>query len=329
MLNAEELNDIEEICERWLFKKENNLFDLEAVYKGLVEIDFNPVIKAFTDRLDQIECKFSKSEQVSGSICFFGGVVTSLLHYGYIEEIEGLFTFALCYMLIDHYLDDNTISYEEKKVSMQDIYLFIYTGKRNSENPLINAAADRYVDLIERVPKSKEMIKKLFESELNGVKIQGKENLSREVYLKIAEEKGGLTAATIGSIIGLKEKEENESMRLGAMIQMVDDLIDIQDDEDLNIMTLARYDLQHTNLDRYVYDSMIKIRNLSTTYNFFKPILLYGLILGVHDNPNSTSKNLKDLLDKYDTFSQNTSKETLVQWFHNKLYSYISNHQKI
>lgn len=318
MLTDKEKEEIIKICDKWILKKD--FPDLDKLYKEIKEVDFNPLIKAFTSRLEKIPCNFSKSEQVSGSICFFGGVFTSLLYYGYIEEMEGLFTFALCYMLIDHFLDDDKISIEEKEKSMKEIYGFITKGVI-SENRLIQAAADRYLSLVERVPKCKEYVIRLFKSELEGVKIQRQNNLSREIYLKIAEEKGGLTAATIGSIIGLTE--ESESMKLGALIQYVDDLIDIEDDTRLDIMTLARYDLRNDGLDRYIYDSMIKIENLSNVYNFFKPILMQGLILGIHDNPTAVSESLFLILLSYDTFSADISKNSLNEWFHEKLYSYI------
>ena len=324
MLREEELKEVSRVYERWGLRKGIH-FGEENISK-FEKIDFSPVINAFVKRLETIPCKFSHSEEVSGSVCFFGGVVTSLLNFGYIEEIEGLFTFALCYMLIDHYLDDNTISDEEKKKSMKDIYAFIYTGKRESENKLINAAADRYLDLVQRVPSCKEYILKLFQAELKGVEISKRKDLSREVYDKIDEEKGGLTAVAIGSIIGIvKEEEIIESMKLGHLIQIVDNLLDIQDDTDLGIYTLARYDLDHGTLDRYIYDSVIMIQNLSPVYNFFKVILLTGIVLGVHDNQGCISDNLNTLLSKYNIFSPSSSKNSLNSWFHEKLYSYVKN----
>ena len=319
MLNEEELKEVNRVYERWGLKR--GIHMKEETLCQFEKIDFSPVINAFTRRLNSIPCKFSHSEEVSGSICFFGGVVTSLLNFGYIEEIEGLFTFALCYMLIDHYLDDNTISDEEKKKSMKDIYEFIYTGKRESGNKLINAAADRYLSLVERVPQCKEYILKLFKAELKGVEISNRKDLSREVYVAIDEEKGGLTAVAIGSIIGVIDVDE--SMKLGHLIQIVDNLLDIQDDTDLGIYTLARYDLDRGSLDRYIYDAVIKIRDLSPVYNFFKVILLTGLILGVNDNPNCISKQLNVLIQKYNIFSPESSKNSLNSWFHEKLYAYI------
>jgi len=319
LVNSNDLDKIEKICETWLFKKNENNATLDEFYEKVKNIDFSGPIKAFTSRLSEIDCEFSKSEQVSGSICFYGGVFTSLLNYGYIENIEGLFTFALCYMLIDHFLDDKNISDEEKNESMRDIYLFIMNGEK-TDNKLLNAGSDRYLKLIQENPKTKEYFIKLFKSELRGVNIQKNKNLDREIYLEIAEEKGGLTAAVIGSIIGLEDIEE--SMKLGALIQLTDDYLDIGDDTALEIYTLARYDLDNGNLDEYVIYTIKKIGELSNVYNFFKPILLLGIILGVNDTGN-ISEELNSILQKYNLFNENTSKDFLTEWFHYRLYEYI------
>ena len=321
--------NIEKICKQWLFSKKSleNTPTLDYLHTQFKDADFSALILAFTTRLKTVPCEFSKSEQVSGSICFFGGVFTSLLNYGYIENIEGLFTFALCYMLIDHFLDDKNISDEEKNKCMKEIYAFIHddTSKidnnHKSDNKLINAAAERYFDLLKTAPQCREYIIKLFKSELKGVEIQKRKDLPREIYLQIAEEKGGLTAAVIASIIGLTD--ENESMKLGALIQLVDDVLDIGDDNTLNIYTLARFDIDNKKLDNYVIYTIIKIHKLSNIYNFFKPILLLGIILGIHDNPGNISPELNEILQYYNPFSKETSKDSLNLWFHNKLYSYI------
>jgi len=320
--NGKELDikEIEKICDTWLFKKNENNATLDEFYNKAKEIDFSGPINAFTSRLATIDWKFTKSEQVSGSICFYGGVFTSLLNYGYIENIEGLFTFALCYMLIDHFLDDNTISDSEKEKSMKDVYSFIMNGEK-TDNKLLNAGAERYSKLIKENPKTKEYFIKLFQSELKGAYIQKRKDLDRETYLQIAEEKGGFTAAVIGSIIGLEDIEE--SLKLGQIIQGVDDYLDIGDDSALEIYTLARYDLDNGNMDNYITYTIKKVGELSNVYNFFKPILLLGTILGIHDNPGCISKELDSILQKYNPFSENTSKDSLVKWFHEKLYSYI------
>ena len=185
--------EIEKICERWLLKKEQyaSFPTLTELYETGKHISFTPLIRAFTERLEKIPYKFSKSEQVSGSICFYGGVFTSLLNTGCIDEIEGLFTFALCYMLIDHFLDNSNISEREKKEAMTQIYNFL-SGQQYIENDMIAVARDRYFSLIEHKPLAKEYILKLLNAELRGSHISKRKDLPREYYLNVAKEKGCL-----------------------------------------------------------------------------------------------------------------------------------------
>jgi len=102
----------------------------------------------------------------------------------------------------------------------------------------------------------------------------------------------------------------------------VDNHVDIKDDKAEGIYTLARYDLENKNMDRYIYESMKKIDNLSPVYNVFKIILLSGAVLGVHDNPGSVSNSLNNIIQQYNIYEE-TSKDKLVEWFHEKLGNYI------
>ena len=163
----------------------------------------------------------------------------------------------------------------------------------------------------------------LFKSEIEGARISKSKNHDRETYLKIAEEKGGRTSLAIASIIGLDCEIEDHYI-LGSLIQTpCDDLMDINDDRKLGIYTLVQYDIDHGNLDKHIYESMIKIEKLSPVYNFFKIILMLGIILGIHDNPGHLSPELNEILQYYNPFSKETSKDSLNIWFHEKLYDYI------
>lgn len=321
------LAEIKIICDTWLLRKadDSNFNRLNLLYNYYKKADFTSIIKSFTDRLLTINWNFTKSEEVSGSICFFGGVMTSILNYGYIQEIEGLFTFAVCYMLIDHFLDNEKIIEEEKSKFIQAIYSFILSGKKN-ENPMVQVIGDRYLDLIQKVPRCREFFIKLFISELKGYKVQKTEKLSREEYLKAAEEKGGLTSLCIASIIGLDTTMGNErtnyNYTIGSLIQKVDDALDMKDDMESDIYTLARYDMDNGTLDCYIYETIIQINYLSPVYNIFKIILLLGLILTVHDNPGCISDSLNNIIQNYDIFNGMT-KEKIIEWFHDKIYNYM------
>ena len=312
------LIQLERIFQKWLFTTEQQK-SLEDVYRGLAEIDFSGPINAFVNRLSQIDYTFAKSEQVSGAICFYGSVFVSLLNTGKIEQIEHLFTFALCYMLVDHYLDDMKNTEKDKAVIMEELQRFIQGRHQNNDNPLIQAAGKRYQKLIGDIPDVQGEIVKLFQAEWEGHQISKSKDHTREEYQRIALLKGSGTAKVIACIIGL-ELEPND--HLGSLIQLVDDCLDVQDDTNLDIYTLARFDLENNNWDKYIYETVLEIEKLDKVYNFFKPILLMGLVLAVHDNPNSVTKELGEIIRKYDLFGR-TDKDYLNEWFHDKLYYYI------
>lgn len=327
------------ICDTWLFNKKfsatQNVFDLASLnilYDHFQHIDFSPFLDAFSQRLKTVNYTFSTSAQVSGGVCFFGGVFTSLLNFGHVSEIEDLFTFVLGYMLIDHFLDDVNISESEKEENIKDIKNFLFFGII-SKNGLIDSISYRYTDLINRKPFCKPYFLKLFSVELETFNLQSCSNknhiYNREIYDNIAKEKGGWTSLCIASIIGLLEGKctmdfhishykNNPHFILGSIIQYVDDLLDLKDDMDNNIYTLARYDIENTNWDNYIHKLCEDINNLDSTYNFFKIILLNGIILAVHDNPNSVSSELHSLLENYDLFGGST-KYSLINWFYGKL----------
>ena len=324
-LSSHELKNIKDVLKKWAISKYQlqGKTTLNDLYKALSEMDFTPIINSFAKRLNEVSYRFTKSEQVSGSICFFGGVLTSLVNTGKIEEIEGIFTFSLCYMLVDHFLDNIDNSEKEKGQCMKDIVNLLLYDIESSDNKLINAAMDRYRILIKNNPDCKKYIIDLLKSELQGVTVSKNKNLKREEYKSIAEEKGGKTSLAISQIIRLKD--DSIHYDCGKCIQLIDDFLDIKDDESLNIYTLARYDLDHNNLDRYVYDSIQEIDKLSSTYNTFKSILIGGLVLAINDNYKHVSTELLSCFEEYNIFGPENSKDSLNEWFHEKLYEYIEN----
>jgi hypothetical protein len=312
-----------------------NLQNLNLISNYMYDIDFIPFIKAFSDRLNSINYYFSNSEKVSGAFCFYGSLFTSLLNFGHVESIDDLFTFALGYMLIDHFLDNKDICLKEKEEKIREIGDYLLNGIVYENNELIQVIQERYNDLILRKPYCKKYFLHLFRAEWEGHKLEKNNNLTQNQdqtrfhYLDICEKKGGYTALCIASIMDLLSNEEDgkskNAYNLGDCIQRVDDMLDIDDNKELGIYTLIRYDIENKNVDQYIYETCVLIENLSSNYNFFKPILLTGIILSIHDHPHIVSEDLFLLIKSYDHFS-NISKAKLVDFFHEKLFSYIQLH---
>ena len=330
ILSEEELNQLESICKRWLIpikktdqsKDETFLKIIDNLYDNyLKELDFGPAIRAYLQRIKQIPINFTQSEEISGSIVMFGCIFMSLQNFGYIKELDGAFLFGLSYMLIDHMLDDISVSKKDKLRNVIEIYKFMKGEEVDIQhNQILSVTSQKYKQLIQRVPVCKDYFKKLFESEIKGFIIQENPNLSRETYHKIAIEKGGLTGSAMGSILGL---EEQYNYDLAAVLQLVDDLDDISIDIHENIYTLARYDWDNKNLDEYIYETMKRIDQLPSVYNFFKVVLMLLVMLGIHDHLEGISERLYNRISLYIPYDQETNKEKLTQWFTEKVYDYI------
>jgi len=330
ILSEEELNQLESICKRWLIpikktdqsKDETFLKIIDNLYDNyLKELDFGPAIRAYLKRIRQIPIKFTQSEEISGSVVMFGCIFMSLQNFGYIKELDGAFLFGLSYILIDHMLDDISVSKKDKLRNIIEIYKFMKGEDVDIQNnQILSVTSEKYKQLIQRVPDCKHYFKKLFEGEIKGFIIQENPNLSRETYHKIAIEKGGLTGSAMGSILGL---EEQYNYDLAAVLQLVDDLDDISIDIDENIYTLARYDWDNKNLDEYIYETITRIDQLPSIYNFFKIVLMLLVMLGIHDHLDGISERLYNKINLYIPYDKETNKEKLTQWFTEKVYDYI------
>ena len=329
-LNYSQVKEIDKIFENWCFPKEKikntglTFWDLlnEVYEKYLKVLNFHPILKEFIERLDEIDWEFMDSEKLSGAVVFFGGVLMSLTHYGCVKDIDGLFMFALGYMLIDNFIDDDNISKESKYKNMKQVSEFL-NGDMSSENKLVKAASNRYLSLIKRNPKSQKEFLKLFQIEIKSAIIQSNSNLNRDIYKEIALEKGGLTGTTLASILDLDVSRKGIHYEIASILQLVDDLLDINYDKENNIYTYARYDYEKGNLDTYIFNLITQINKLPNKYNFFKLVLIYMTILGIHDHKDGFSRMFLEMFEEYNIFDVDMNKDKLIELFHEKLFDYI------
>lgn len=324
------MDSIYEKIQRWIPAKSDranahNL--LLRLYTFSLGIDFSPALNQFRKRIQEINYDFTEGAKSSGAICFFGSVIMSLLQLGYINNMEELFTFSSCYILTDHYLDDATITMEKKIKTIKQINIFIKNVGENTEmeqidSPLIRAVADKYIEMVTKIPGSEPHLKELFHAEVKTMYLQTHDNLDRDTYLDICEWKGGLTCNAIQSLLGLEIT--NSEYTLGACIQLVDDMLDINDDIHLNINTIATYDYQKDgNLDRLLIYTVNRIDEMENRYAFFKPILFLGLVLAVHTNRDKYSSEIIKIINPFIHYSPSTTKDGLFEWFQYKLEPHL------
>lgn len=317
------MDTIKTKIEKWVPSKLNNnslYFKCLSLYYRFSNTDFSPIFNSFSNRLYRLKYPFISSAITSGAMCFFGCITMSMCQLGYINNVDELFTFTACYILTDHYIDDITISDIKKQETINEIRNFINTPSNiNIKSPLIKSISEHYINLINKLPNTTEYLKNIYKAEIETHKLQSNQGLNRETYLHLSEWKGGLFTNTIQSILELEITSAEYD--LGACIQLVDDLLDVNDDISLNINTIVTYDYKTCdNLDGIFNYILDKIDNLDQKYNIFKLILTWGCVFAIHDNKEKYSNCIVELVEKeFNYFDENTTKKDIGKWMLDKL----------
>lgn len=315
---------------KWLPSKTESHVNslLLEIYCFSLNIDFSSALNQFRHRIKEIKYNFVEGGTSSGAICFFGAIIMSLLQTGCIKNMDELFTFSSCYILTDHYLDDDTISLAAKKEAIRQISSFINLDPgKDIDHEIIRTVSERYQRMVSKIPGSVDHLKKLFQAEVESMYLQSQADLTRDQYLSICERKGGLTCVAIQSLLELEISPAEDV--LGQNIQLTDDLLDIEDDIKAGIHTIATHDLRtEGNLDKLLIYTIDKIDEMSSRYNFFKPVLFLGLLLAVHVNRDKYSSAMLETIQPFIHYSPTTTKEGIIKWFQYKLEPHLNHLSK-
>lgn len=171
----------------------------------------------------------------------------------------------------------------------------------HSASTLQSTIIFRYQSLISHGTKDErrrkiEALKDIYYLEIKSSQVQKNTNLDRDLYLDICENKGGATVQAIEAILGLPVS--HDGYQLGACIQLLDDLYDVQKDINDKIITVATHDLdKYGNLDELFCYTIIKIDNLDKRYLIFKIGLLEMLIALIATMSENFSDQLIDMID--------------------------------
>ena len=320
------MDSLYEKINRWIPSKSDDTesrSQLIQLYKLGLATDFSPIFRQFGNRIQDLKYNFLQSVIASGAMCFFASLVMSICQLGYINNIGELFTFAACYILTDHYLDDNKILMEEKMNTIRQINKFIDTVSSTDniisdnditiDSPIIRVVAKNYEKMVTKIPNSEHHLREVFHAEVKTMYLQTHSELDRNTYLDICEWKGGLFSNAIQAILGLEITQAEYD--LGSCIQLVDDIMDIEDDMSLGINTIATHDY-HTygNLDKLVLYMVNKVDKLDQKYTFFKPILYIGFTFAVHNNRDKYSNEMVELMENFIYFKPTTNKKNMIVW---------------
>jgi len=312
----QEYGEILQVISKWLprdYRHTDN--DINNFLSDTLNMDFSPYIDAFMERIDAVDYEFSDNSLVSGFVCFIGSVLMSLLQEGEVYKINDLFTFASCYMLMDHYLDDKDIDKQSKSKLISEIAsLMILKDESKITSPIIQLVAKKYLTMIKNNPQAKIQFSRLFKAEVKCFRLQSKDNLSEKEYMKIAEWKGGATCTTIQSLLELPITDHE--LILGAVIQLVDDMIDLDEDLNSGIHTIATFHIkEYKTLEKLFIETIKRIGNMSPKYNFFKPVLVLGAMFGIYNHSEWVSKDILIAIDPYIPYKPSTTKEKMKSRF--------------
>lgn len=249
-------------------------------------------------------------ENITSGIIFFYISILYIMHYpNWKDHIEDVFLYNLLYVYVDNYLDDVNIEEEKKKKSMRDMLILIeneeYT-KEEGVDPILCKISEIYQRFIKRCPKTREHMVNLLKLEIQSVKVQNNENLSRDEYYEIAKEKGGYTMELLYYI--MNPDSENEKIKgttydLGVILQLLDDSLDVMIDKECKITTIATYDLDRDGkLDNLWIDIIDRISKIDKQFNLFTMIYLISAIYIPDKLSTCFSEELRSKTNKVNLF---------------------------
>jgi hypothetical protein len=240
-------------------------------------IDFSRIglntTSVHTELETNLDNLMSEAALTSGSIAFYGSIGVSLFETGQVKDIDHLFYFTSLYMLTDHWLDDPKIKSQNKVAMARKLSDLVERPRLVGDHPVLAVMTDRLLKLIEAIPGSHEVLKDAFYAEMVSGMIQGQNNLSGDTYLKVCEWKGGAMLHSMQAICGVKP--DRSGYILGACIQLVDDMHDIDEDIAEGIHTIATYvRKKHGNLDPLLFYTINLLEKLDAKHTIFKPFIL-------------------------------------------------------
>lgn len=215
----------------------------------------------------------------SACFCYYGACFLAICEHGCIKELDAILDFTLLYLLSDRYLDDITINVKKKYDFVLAMDALI-AGQNLDENKANDETLTMIKTLYLRLSKSKgckEAIDAIYLAQKKSYYIQSNKSYDGKIYRDICYLKGGLTVQALQCIIGTKPN--NDGFKVGSLIQIVDDIIDIVRDKEDNVYTYARYRFDKDgSLDNLVKEVFDEIMAIDRGYNLFK-IPLYLLLL--------------------------------------------------
>jgi hypothetical protein len=210
--------------------------------------------------------------------------------------INKIINYVLLYIMIDHYLDSNSVNKKDKKIFGKWLIrcannlsngIKSMTIPRNCRNRLFYKEIWRLC--LCTFKRDYNLLTKLTEIVVKTAQRQNKD-LTKEELIKAYKDKGGWTVYVGGVITYGFVFDQDTMLKLGGYIQLIDDIMDCSQDIDDGIKTAVTYELKDMgNLDYIAKDMIYDINDIPDQFMIYKQslytILLYLINRSKHFSP--------------------------------------------
>lgn len=276
-----------EILKKWkihdsLYNKLSSVYD-QFKLPSMGEFYIMNITK-FNSKLNQdLKIKLEQELITKGFIFFLGSSILSLIYYNEIKNIESLFSLSILYVIGDSYVDDS----KDKNTKRLNILNALKNNSRTNKsrtNKSINTdpcdnkikiMLEIYNDIISKFD-IKEILDKLIFDEIKHSINQNKDQNFKELY-EIAVNKGHNTLELISKLLNIDIDDNIKN--IGAVLQLIDDMIDFEEDMKNNITTQVTILISNNILlDEYVISIINIIESIDVKFNVSK-IFCYQIII--------------------------------------------------
>lgn len=269
-----------------------DLLDQKTIFNFLQTVpvadaasDFLQMTAAFLKRYPRFtECLINEPGiLLGGAVCYYGTHALSICQDRAPPTDGRISRMTLLYMIVDSLLDRPDVSTTTRQnfkmvigellnssdLTPESILIKLQMERREAIDVFLEMVLKEVYLLFKEVPDAKGALRDAFKSELLSSEIQSKSYHPRAVYLEICREKGATMVVALQKLIGGEITDDIH--RLGFIIQLIDDLLDVEEDMAEGNMTIATYDLVvDGHLDHLVELTESEIAKISPGFKFFQ-----------------------------------------------------------
>lgn len=232
----------------------------------------------------------------AGLSCYIGQYIFGYCIGSNVSKQDAI-DFTLLYLYVDYYFDGGGISF-----NILPFIQAVYQPEDVTSFPIPHVL-ETYKRILSRHPdpSCKQKMIDVFMTEIEGVRYQSSPNMTESQYMDIAVRKGGTTTVAIASMMSSNNNftiDLDSIYLIGAIVQLLDDMLDVYEDMNLNINTIATYQLKtYDNLDKLLLHTLNQISLLPSKYSLIKSIMcLVSLyIVGYHDTNAFSLTTMREL----------------------------------